>query len=384
MENGISYQRFPRVKVRDIKDDYMKFELSETDVSIANVLRRVILAEVPTIAIDLVEIANNTTVLNDEFLAHRLGMIPLVSDSAMDMKLSRDCDACDGDGACPYCAVEFNLHVKCMGDDTLDVTSLDLVSSTDSIIPVDQRPSADSYQQEQKGILIVKLRKGQELKLRALARKGIGKDHAKWSPAATVTFQHQPEIYIDQTLMESLTLEEKKEWVDSCPGKVFAIEPMTGQLRKGQELKLRALARKGIGKDHAKWSPAATVTFQHQPEIYIDQTLMESLTLEEKKEWVDSCPGKVFAIEPMTGQVVVEDAELYAYDEEVIKKAEAMGKPGLVEIAPKPDTFVFTIESTGAVSCERMFVWAIDVLKQKIDGVRYHDDEADGDDTFMR
>lgn len=33
--------------------------------------RRMMLAEVETIAIDLVEIENNTTVLNDEFLSHR-------------------------------------------------------------------------------------------------------------------------------------------------------------------------------------------------------------------------------------------------------------------------------------------------------------------------
>lgn len=94
----MSYQRFPTVRIRDIKDDVLKFELRDTDASIANALRRIMIAEVPTLAIDLVEIETNSSVLNDEFLAHRLGLIPIVSDRAMEMRLSRDCDACDGDG----------------------------------------------------------------------------------------------------------------------------------------------------------------------------------------------------------------------------------------------------------------------------------------------
>ncbi|KAF2294670.1 hypothetical protein GH714_014793 [Hevea brasiliensis] len=306
---GVSYQRFPRVKIRELKDDYVKFELRDTDASIANALRRVMIAEVPTIAIDLVEIEVNSSVLNDEFIAHRLGLIPLTSERAMSMRFSRDCDACDGDGQCEYCSVEFHLRAKCITDQTLDVTSKDLYSSDHTVVPVDFSDSAGYDSSEQKGIIIVKL-------------------------------------------------------------------------RRGQELRLRAIARKGIGKDHAKWSPAATVTFMYEPDIHINEDLMETLTLEEKQSLVESSPTKVFDIDPNTQQVVVVDPEAYTYDDEVIKKAIAMGKPGLVDIHAKEDSFIFTVESTGAIKASQLVLNAIEVLKQKLDAVRLSEDTVEADDQF--
>lgn len=55
----------------------------------------------------------------------------------MSMRFSRDCDACDGDGQCEFCSVEFHLRAKCLGDQTLDVTSKDLHSSDYTVVPVD-------------------------------------------------------------------------------------------------------------------------------------------------------------------------------------------------------------------------------------------------------
>ncbi len=55
----------------------MEFDLIGVDASLANSFRRILLAEIPTMAIEKVYVYNNTSVIQDEVLAHRLGLIPL-------------------------------------------------------------------------------------------------------------------------------------------------------------------------------------------------------------------------------------------------------------------------------------------------------------------
>ena len=58
----------------------MEFDLVGVDASISNALRRILIAEVPTMAIENVYVFQNTSVIQDEVLAHRLGLIPIKAD----------------------------------------------------------------------------------------------------------------------------------------------------------------------------------------------------------------------------------------------------------------------------------------------------------------
>lgn len=123
----------------------------------------------------------------DEFIAHRLGLIPLVStDIGQSILYTRDCSC---QQYCPLCSVELNLDVTCTdlyGGESLAVTSHDLKPAAHTQIkPV-------SFGDNDPGILIAKLGKGQQIKIRCIAKKGTAKEHAKWSPCTGIAFEYDP------------------------------------------------------------------------------------------------------------------------------------------------------------------------------------------------
>lgn len=164
------------------------------------------LAEIPTIAIDIVEIHDNTSVLADEFIAHRLGLIPLNCKGVEDMLYNRDCDC---EGQCDQCTVVLRLSAKCDRADRMTVYARDLV--VESRGPNDRLGTPVLSDPEGNGAIIVKLRKGQSIDMKCIARKGIAKEHAKWAPSAAIGFEYDPANklrHLDYWYEE----DPKKEW----------------------------------------------------------------------------------------------------------------------------------------------------------------------------
>jgi len=139
------------------------------------------------------------------------------------------------------------------------------------------------------------------------------------------------------------------------------------KMRKNQELKIRALARKGIGKDHAKWIPVSTAVFQFMPVIKLNHALIDEMTEQEREEWCKSDPSGTFRFNELTRKVEIEEVEKYRFDGECLIKAEEMGHPGIVEIHQKQDEFIFRVESTGVLSAESIVRQAMDVIVAKLD-----------------
>ena len=168
-----------RAEVLERQDDKLKLLLEDTHIKFINALRRTILTEVPTLAVDDVKIYENSSVLFDEIIAHRLGMIPIKTPEEV--------------LETPNLEVEFNLEKE--GPTT--VYSGDLKTEDPEIEPANTE------------IPIIKLGENQTLSLLANVTLGEGKDHAKWQPG-TAYYKELEYIVFDCT-EEEVDCEELKD-----------------------------------------------------------------------------------------------------------------------------------------------------------------------------
>ncbi|XP_021202579.1 DNA-directed RNA polymerases I and III subunit RPAC1 isoform X2 [Bombyx mori] len=187
----------------------MEFDLIGIQPAFANAFRRLMLSEVPSMAIEKVMIKNNTSIIQDEVLAHRLGLIPLKADPRLFEYKSEDTEGTE------FNTLEFSLKVKCTNSKSQPKDSYraedlyenhSIYSSHMKWHPIGNQ--ATVYKEADVGpvhkdILISKMRPGHEIDLQMIAVKGIGKDHAKFSPVATATYRLLPEVTLTREVCDS-------------------------------------------------------------------------------------------------------------------------------------------------------------------------------------
>lgn len=157
------------VEVLEADDRSLSLRLHEVSPSIANSLRRVSIAGVPSLAIDYVFFYENSSVINDDVLSHRLGLIPLTG-GIDDYVPHEECD-CGTEYGCPKCSVTLTLEAE-------STEGIQIVSSGDIVSQdVSVKPSSGE-------IPIVKLAPGDRLTVEMRALIGTGRQHAKWQPTS--------------------------------------------------------------------------------------------------------------------------------------------------------------------------------------------------------
>uniref|UniRef100_A0A3Q3WDT1 DNA-directed RNA polymerases I and III subunit RPAC1 n=1 Tax=Mola mola TaxID=94237 RepID=A0A3Q3WDT1_MOLML len=181
----LKIQKNFRIDIVDLDGSTMEFDMVGIDAAIANAFRRILLAEVPTMAIDKVFVYNNTSIIQDEVLAHRLGLIPIKADPRLFEYRNTETEGSEID------TIQLQLKITCKRNsraskeccDPRELYLNNVVYSKDiKWVPIGNQ--ADVFADSSIGpvhddILIAQLRPGQELDIIMRCIKGIGKKVAK-------------------------------------------------------------------------------------------------------------------------------------------------------------------------------------------------------------
>lgn len=202
--------------------EVFEFTLTNVDTVFANALRRTLISDVPSCAFGFVQMITNTSSYGDEYVAHRIGLLPISlkptfgSEAEQLVELYANCRVHIEQG---FTVATYSLDISCDKDatttrtcttDDLVLLSSDLGGFLLSVCP---------------GLPIVVLAPGQSIQFVAVVHFGTAKDHAKWSPVAAVGYKVKPQITISSRLSNPSdqieTALDIEDIVTSCPSGVF-------------------------------------------------------------------------------------------------------------------------------------------------------------------
>lgn len=267
-------------------------------------------------AIERVYMYNNTSIMQDEVLSHRLGLVPLNIDPRMldDAPLDYQTGSTDRN------TVVFSLDIECSDREDAKPNEKDpeklyynsnVFAEAITWVPQGEQASlfaSNPPRAVNPKILLTKLRPGQEIHLEMHAIKSNGRDHTKFSPVATASYRLMPHI---QLLKPGDRYDEAKRRVEKLE-------------MKNQEQAERFRDAFGDG------------------------------VIEVKKE-----RGKYF--------VRVKDPRRDTVTRRILELPEF---EGTVKLGRVRDWFIFSVESTGQYPAQDLFPVAVSVLREKVRGLR--------------
>ncbi|ELP86743.1 DNA-directed RNA polymerase I and III subunit RPAC1, putative [Entamoeba invadens IP1] len=206
----------PHIEFISTTPEKVVFDLTNVDVSVANSLRRIMLSEVPTMAIEMVVMEVNTSCIPDEMLAHRLGLIPIYADPRK-FQFAPNRAFLE-----PTEENTLVFHMDVINN-TKDKTAVHKNVYSSDIIWEPQGDQETTFQKDPirvvlGDILIAELAQGQQIKCKLYCCKGLGQDHAKFSPVCTAAYRMMPKIEV--TAVGKMA----KEIKECCPLNVYDIE----------------------------------------------------------------------------------------------------------------------------------------------------------------
>lgn len=301
-------KRIEVVVVNDLENGMsLDFDLINVEAPIANALRRVLLAEVPTMAIEKVYLYQNTSVIQDEVLCHRFGLLPLKIDPRKFLMPTEKVEGVNERGVdCdeeplpdPSRTVVFNINVTCKRKENVPSTATE---------PRQLYHNSSVYSKA-----------------------------FKWVPHGN----------------------QEKEFVDDPP-RMVCDEILVAKLRPGQQIEANCHAVKGIGRDHAKFSPVATASYRLLPTI----RLLTEIRGEAAVRLQESFSEGVIELKEKGGEkiAVVADARRDTCSRNIFRHSDLAP---LVELGRKKNHFIFSVESTGALKSAELVVEACKVMEEK-------------------
>jgi len=230
------------IEVLEQKPNSVRMLIKDIPLHVLNSIRRAAVAEVPTMAIDYVIFITNSSAFYDEYIAHRLGLIPLTSKEALTKyKPPEECAEAGEKGVFSEdCFVKLELEGFGEPGKIVILYSGDLKSSDPDVKPVYDRIPIVALTGKKTVVYNEEIIAKQEIKLEAYARLGRGKEHAKWSPVTVAAHKYVPRIEI---IRERCLGSGCRACIEACPRNV--LEEVNGEIVVKQERLLEcSLCRK--------------------------------------------------------------------------------------------------------------------------------------------